>query len=46
MTPQPAELEPIEEESPILVLLSRKLDGADYRRIRREAAQHIIALAR
>jgi len=46
MTPQPAELEPIEEESPILVLLSHKLDGADYRRIRREAAQHIIALVK
>ena len=46
ITPQPAELDPIEEESPILVLWSRKLDGADYRRIRREAAEHIIALTR
>ena len=44
ITPKPAELEPIEEESPILVLWSRKLSGADYRRIRREAAGHIIAL--
>jgi hypothetical protein len=46
MTPNPAELEPIEKESPILVLLSRKLDGTDYRRIRREAAEHITALTK
>lgn len=46
ITPKPAELEAIEEESPILVLWSRKLDGADYRSIRREAAEHIIALTR
>jgi len=46
ITPKPEELEPIEKESPILVLWSRKLDGAAYRRIRREAAKHIIALMR
>jgi len=46
ITPKPEELEPIEKESPILVLWSRKLDGAAYRRIRREAAKHIIALTR
>jgi hypothetical protein len=44
VTPSHAELEPIEEESPLLVWLSRKLDGADYRRIRRQAAGHIARL--
>jgi len=44
MMPTPTEIEPIEEESPLLVLLSRKLGGADYRRIRHEAAEYIVAL--
>ena len=44
VTPGHAELEPIEEESPLLVWLSGKLDGTDYRRIRRQAAEHIVRL--
>lgn len=44
VTPTHAELEPIEEESPLLVWLAKKLDGADYRRIRRQAAEHIVRL--
>ncbi|NQT17465.1 MAG: hypothetical protein HQ582_32215, partial [Planctomycetes bacterium] len=44
VTPATADLEPIEEESPLLVWLARKLDGPDYRRIRRQAAEHIVAL--
>ncbi len=44
VTPTHAELEPIEKESPLLVWLSRKLDGAEYRRIRRQAAEHIVRL--
>ncbi len=45
ITPVPANLESVEEESPILVLLSRKLDGPEYRRIRRQAAEHITRLS-
>jgi len=41
VTPGHVDLEPIEEESPLLVWLAGKLDGADYRRIRRQAAEHI-----
>ncbi len=41
LTPKPAQLETIEKESPILIVLSEKYDGADYRRFRRQAAQHI-----
>lgn len=44
VTPGHADLEPIEEESPVLVFLAKKLDGADYRRIRRQAADHILRL--
>ena len=43
VTPAASDLEPIEEESPLLVWLARKLDGPDYRRIRRQAARHIMA---
>ncbi len=45
LTPLPAEIEPIDQESPLLVLLSRKFDGRDYRRIRRQAAEHIQRLS-
>ncbi len=45
VTPPHADLEPIEEESPLLVRLARKLDGPDYRRLRRQAAEHIVRLA-
>jgi hypothetical protein len=45
VTPETADLEPIEKESPLLVFLAAKLDGADYRRIRRQAAAHIVRLA-
>jgi hypothetical protein len=41
LTPAQADLEPIEAESPLLVWLAGKLDGADYRRLRRQAAEHI-----
>ena len=44
VTPTHAELEPIEEESPLLVWLSKKLDGAEYRRVRRQAAEHIVRI--
>ena len=44
VTPRHADLEPIEEESPVLVFLAKKLQGADCRRIRRQAADHIIRL--
>jgi hypothetical protein len=46
VTPTAAELAPIEKESPILILLSEKFDGPDYRRFRRQAAEHIQRLAR
>jgi len=45
VTPKPDELKPIEEESPLLVWLSGKLDGPMYRKIRRQAARHIQRLA-
>ena len=45
VTPKPDELEPIEEESPLLVWLSEKLDGPGYRKIRRQAAGHIQRLS-
>jgi hypothetical protein len=45
VTPTHEELEPIELESPLLVHMAGKLDGADYRRIRRQAAEHIIRLS-
>ncbi len=44
VTPTAAQLQDIEKESPLLVWLSDKLDGADYRRIRRQAAGHIMEL--
>lgn len=44
VTPVPADLQAIEKESPILVSLSGRLNGVDYRRIRREAAEHIVRL--
>ena len=44
VTPSHDALAPIEAESPLLVWLSRKLDGAAYRRIRRQAAGHIARL--
>jgi len=44
VTPKPAELKSIEKESPILILLSEKFNAADYRRIRRQAAEHIVRL--
>jgi len=46
VTPGVSDLGPIEEESPLLVWLAGKLDGADYRRLRRQAAGHIVALER
>jgi len=44
VTPSAEDLEPIEEESPLLVFLARRLDGTDYRQIRRQAARHIVEL--
>ena len=41
MIPKAEQLEPIDQESPILVLWSRQLDGAGYRHIRRQAAERI-----
>jgi len=46
LTPTHAELQAIETESPVLVWLSRKLDGADYRRIRSQAADYIRRLSK
>ncbi len=46
VAPVPAELQAIEKESPILVWLSQRLNGAEYRRLRREAAEHITRLGR
>jgi len=46
VTPTAEQLEPIEEESPVLVFLSRKLDGPLYRKIRRQAAEHVVRLWR
>ena len=45
VTPTTEQLEPIEEESPVLVFLSQKLDGAVCRKIRRQAAEHIERLS-
>ena len=45
VTPTREQLEPIEKESPVLVFLGERLDGPLYRRIRRQAAEHIVELA-
>ncbi len=45
VTPTHAQLKPIELESPLLVYMAGKLNGADYRRIRRQAAEHIVRLS-
>ena len=44
LRPDPKQLEAIEGESPILRLWSDTFDGADYRRFRHEAAEHIAKL--
>ena len=44
VTPKLQELEPIEDESPILILLSERFNGPDYRQFRRQAAEHIVKL--
>jgi hypothetical protein len=41
VTPKPADLEPITQESPVLIWLAGKFNGPDYRQFRREAAGHI-----
>ena len=45
VTPGPGELEPIEQESPLLRFLAEKIDGDMYRKIRRQAAEHIERLS-
>ena len=46
VTPTHEQIEPIELESPLLVFMADKLDGVDYRRIRRQAAEHIVRLSK
>ena len=46
VTPTQEQIEPIELESPLLVYMAGKLDGEDYRRIRRQAAGHIVRLSK
>jgi len=45
VTPKAEDLKAIDKESPILVWLSQKWNGADYRRMRRQAAEHIARLS-
>ena len=41
LIPKLEELESIDKESPILIVLSRRFDGVEYRQFRRQAAAHI-----
>ena len=45
VSPTPEMLAPIEKESPVLVYQAGKYDGPDYRRFRRQAAEHILSLS-
>jgi hypothetical protein len=44
VTPNHEELESIDKESPILIFLSERLDGVQYRHFRRKVAEHIAGL--